>query len=194
MHCLKPTCASVCPVAALHKTNYGAVTYESGKCIGCRYCVMACPFDIPKYQWDSPVPIVGKCIMCVNKRLAQGKQPACTEICPATATEFGDRKTLIKEARRRIKEQPGKYVDHIYGEEEASGTSVLYISPIAFSEMGFKSNLIEESYPDLTWKIIEQVPNVLGIGGISLFGIMWVISRRIEMKQRMIAEKESEKE
>ncbi|MCL5104595.1 MAG: 4Fe-4S dicluster domain-containing protein [Armatimonadetes bacterium] len=194
MHCLEPTCASVCPVAALHKTEYGAVTYDSGKCIGCRYCIMACPFDVPKYQWDSPVPIVGKCIMCVNKRLAHGKQPACTETCPASATVFGDRNTLLEEARRRIKEHPERYVNHIYGEKEASGTSVLYLSPVSFRELGFKSDLIREAYPELTWKIIDKVPDVLGIGGISLFGIMWVINRRIEMKRRLVEEVDDEKE
>lgn len=194
MHCLAPTCASVCPVGALHRTEYGAVAYDAGKCIGCRYCIMACPFDVPKYQWDSPVPVIGKCIMCVNTRLARGKEPACTEICPAYATVFGERKDLLEEARRRIKEEPQRYINHIYGENEASGTSVMYISPIAFQDLGFKSNLMRQSYPELTWKIIEKVPDVVGIGGILLFGTMWVINRRMQLSQRTTEEEKDEEE
>jgi formate dehydrogenase iron-sulfur subunit len=192
MHCLEPTCASVCPVAALHRTKFGAVTYDSEKCIGCRYCVMACPFDIPKYQWDSPVPIVGKCIMCVNKRLKEGRQPACTENCPASATIFGERADLLKEAHRRIRQEPRKYVDRVYGEKEVGGTSVLYLSPIAFEEIGFKAGLSREAYPELTWRIIEQVPNIVSFGGITLFGLMWIINRRIQLK-RQAAEESAKK-
>jgi formate dehydrogenase iron-sulfur subunit len=190
MHCLGPTCASVCPVAALHKTDYGAVAYDSGKCIGCRYCIMACPFDIPKYQWDSPAPVVGKCNMCVEKRLKRYRPPACTEVCPAGATVFGDRKSLIAEAQRRIKDNPGRYVNQIYGEHEAGGTSVMYLSAVRFGELGFKKGLRPESYPELTWQILEKLPPVVGIGGATLFGLMWVINRRIEMKRRREEEKE----
>ena len=194
MHCLEPACQSVCPVGALQRTKLGAVTYESEKCIGCRYCVMACPFDMPKYQWDTPVPIVGKCVMCAERRLKHGKEPACTSVCPAGATIFGDRSELLSEAKRRIRQRPGKYINHVFGEHEAGGTSVLYISPVSFKDLGFKSDLIEESYPELTWKIIEKVPPTIGFGAALLFGTQWVINRRIEMKHRRIAEEEEAKE
>jgi formate dehydrogenase iron-sulfur subunit len=188
LHCLEPTCASVCPVAALSRTSLGAVTYDSDKCIGCRYCVMACPFDIPKYQWDSPVPIVGKCILCIDKRLRKNEEPACTGVCPAGATVFfADRNEMLDEARRRIRNNPGKYVNHIYGEKEAAGTSVMYLSPMPFRELAFQQTS-DESYPELTWRIIEKIPAVVSVGGVTLFGLMWVINRRIEMKRKALEE------
>jgi len=101
MHCLSPTCVSVCPVAAMKKTRNGPVTYDSKQCIGCRYCIMACPFDVPKYEWDSALPIVGKCVMCAP-RVAKGQPTACASVCPTGATTFGDRDALITEARARI--------------------------------------------------------------------------------------------
>ena len=106
MHCEVPTCASVCPVAALQKTPEGPVVYDAKRCMGCRYCMMACPFEIPKYQWDRPVPVVGKCIMCAG-RLKEGKPTACAEACPAEATIFGKREDLIWEARTRLREKHG---------------------------------------------------------------------------------------
>ena len=107
-HCLEPACVSSCPVGALRKTPEGAVIYDSGKCLGCRYCMMSCPFGIPRYDWDKTVPYIRKCILCYP-RLKEGKQPACTEVCPTGATIFGDRDKLIAEAHLRIKENPGKY-------------------------------------------------------------------------------------
>jgi len=101
MNCLDPTCVSVCPVAALHKNTLGPVVYEPSRCIGCRYCMMACPFSVPKYEWSKTLPLVRKCDMCAD-RLANGLPTACAEACPTGATKFGDRDQLIAEAKDRL--------------------------------------------------------------------------------------------
>ena len=98
MHCADPTCVSVCPVGALKKTALGPVVYDQTKCIGCRYCMLACPFQVPTYEWSSRLPIVRKCDMCYE-RVSHGKPTACTEACPTGATMCGDRDALIAEAR-----------------------------------------------------------------------------------------------
>lgn len=134
MHCDEPACASVCPVGSLHKEANGAVVYDADKCIGCRYCMMACPWSVPSYQWDSPVPFVRKCTMC-NDRQQLGKAPACVSGCPTGALQFGRREDLLNEARTRIAKNPDRYVDHIYGEKEAGGTGVMYLSAIPFAEL-----------------------------------------------------------
>lgn len=183
MHCLDPTCVSVCPVRALEKTEEGPVTYHADRCIGCRYCMQACPFNIPKYEWGSAAPKVRKCIMCYESRVSAGLSPACTEACPTGATKFGDREELIAEARARIADDPDRYVDHIYGVEEAGGTSVLYLSHVPFEELGFRTNIPDEPLPHLTWEILSKVPDVVGIGGVFLFGSYWVIRRRMMMEK-----------
>jgi formate dehydrogenase iron-sulfur subunit len=182
MHCLDPACASVCPVAALHKTPAGPVVYEEDRCMGCRYCMVACPFHVPKYEWEKPLPRVQKCIFCSEKRLREGGQPACTEVCPAKATVFGDREALIQEARGRIEAHPGRYVNHVYGLEEAGGTSVLYLSSVPFERLGFPTGLDQEPYPRLTWEILSKIPNVVGVGGVLMCGIWWIVNRRMELQ------------
>jgi formate dehydrogenase iron-sulfur subunit len=124
MHCAVPTCASVCPVGAFEKTASGAVVYDADKCMGCRYCMQACPFDVPKYQWDSVNPKVTKCDLC-HERVEKGDKPACVEACPTNARTFGKVDELIQEAQKRMYENPGKYYPSIYGVREAGGTSIL---------------------------------------------------------------------
>src|SRR5581483_4826948 len=109
MNCQDPACASACPVGALKKTALGPVTYEGDRCIGCRYCMIACPFSVPKYEWSKALPLVRKCDMCAD-RVARGEQTACAEACPTGATKFGDRDALIEEGRERIVKNPGQYV------------------------------------------------------------------------------------
>jgi len=181
MHCEEPACASVCPVGALQKTALGPVTYAEDRCIGCRYCMLACPFGVPTYEWSSNQPRVKKCIMCFDKAVSQGKQPACTQACPSGATVFGDRDALIVEARRRLAEEPERYVQHIYGLEEVGGTSVLYLSSVPFERLGFKTTLRHDPYPMLTWKVLSKLPNVVSIAGAGLFGIWWITKRRDEV-------------
>lgn len=183
MHCLDPTCVSVCPVAALEKTTAGPVIYHEDRCMGCRYCVMACPFEIPKYEWNKVLPRVQKCIMCYDKLVSKGEQPACTSVCPTGATIFGDRDELLNEAHHRIEVHPARYVNHVYGEHEAGGTSVLYLSDIFFQELGFKHTLEDVSYPKLTWEVLSKIPNIVSVGGVALFGIWWIINRRITIEK-----------
>jgi formate dehydrogenase iron-sulfur subunit len=148
MHCLHPACVSACPVSALEQNEYGAVVYDADRCIGCRYCMVACPFGVPKIEWDKPIPLIRKCTFC-SDRQDEGLEPACTEACPTEALLFGERAALIAEARARIEAHPGEYVDHIYGEHELGGTSWMYISPVPFVELGFPA-LGEETVTGLS--------------------------------------------
>jgi formate dehydrogenase iron-sulfur subunit len=171
----------VCPVGALVKTPEGPVTYDADKCIGCRYCMVACPFGIPKYQWGEALPKVQKCIMCAEKRVSKGLKPACATVCPSGATTFGERDALIAEARKRIRSTPNEYVDHVYGLEEAGGTSVLYLSCVPFESIGFPTGVQDDAYPKLTWNILSKIPNIVSTGGVVMFGIWWIVNRRMQL-------------
>ena len=176
-HCLEPACASACPVGALHQTEIGAVVYDSDKCLGCRYCMMACPYGIPRYDWDQQVPYVRKCIMCYDQ-IEIGQQPACTQACPEKATIFGDRKELLLEAHRRISQDPGKYIDHVWGEHEAGGTNVLYVSDIDLGFLSYGAGPGEKPLPETTRLAMKSVPFAfVGMGGV-MYGLNWIIGRR----------------
>jgi len=137
MHCIDPACVSACPVTALVKQHEtGIVTYNKDACIGCRYCQVACPFMIPKFEWDKPFPVIAKCNLCLYSRIEKGGEPGCTAACPTGAVIFGKTVDLLEDARKRIKNEPGRYIDHIYGEKEAGGTQVLYLSAIPFATLG----------------------------------------------------------
>ena len=140
--------------------------------------MLACPFGVPTYEWDKRLPKVQKCVMCYEKRVKEGRQPACAEACPTGATKFGEREDLIREAEARIAKDPDHYVDHIYGLKEAGGTSVLYLSPVSFADLGFPG-VVDESYPKLTWNILTKIPSIVSIGGVALLGIYWVVNRRM---------------
>jgi formate dehydrogenase iron-sulfur subunit len=180
MHCVTPTCASVCPVGALEKTQIGAVIYHKDICMGCRYCMAACPFKIPRYEWDKALPYVRKCDFCYG-RIINGQSPACAEVCPTGALTFGNRGDLIQEARKRFKAASPTYVDHIYGESEIGGTSLLIISDIAMEKLGYPGDLAENPLPSLTWAALEKVPNVVFLGGAFLTGLWWITKRREEV-------------
>jgi formate dehydrogenase iron-sulfur subunit len=188
-HCLEPACAQACPVGALHKTLEGVVMYDKGKCLGCRYCMMACPYGIPRYDWDKPVPYVEKCILCYD-RIKEGKQPACTEICPTKATIFGNRDDLIAEAHKRINENPGKYINRVWGEHEVGGTSVLYLSDIDLNFLAMKADLGTESLPSTTELAMKSVPFAFVGMGAFMYGLNWIIKRRIDLQ----GDKDKEKE
>lgn len=158
MHCVHPACASACTVGALRKTPEGPVIYEADKCIGCRYCQYACPFGVPSYDWQNPLGLIGKCEMCVS-RIEEGEKPACASACPNGAIRFGKRHMLLAQAKAQIASNPGRYVDHIYGEHEAGGTSVLYLAPVPFSALGFPTVQVDPIPEQAEW-VMKKTPVV----------------------------------
>lgn len=137
MHCEHAPCVSACLVGAMQKATDGTVTYDASRCIGCRYCMMACPFERLSYEYASALtPRVRKCELCQH-RTAVGQLPACVEICPVEALVYGNRKELLDYAHERIAEHPDRYVDHVYGETEGGGTSWLYLADRPFADLGF---------------------------------------------------------
>jgi formate dehydrogenase iron-sulfur subunit len=182
-HCLEPACVTACPVGALHKTKEGAVVYDSDKCLGCRYCMMACPYGIPRYDWDEPVPFIRKCILCYND-IKNGEQPACTKICPEGATIFGERSELLKIAHKRIEENPDRYIDKVWGEHEIGGTNVLYLSDIDLGFLTYQTHLGKEPLEETTATAMKSVPFAfVGMGGFML-GLNWIIRRRMEFSKK----------
>jgi len=190
MHCEDPSCASVCPVGALYKSEQGPVAYDESRCIGCRYCMVACPFGVPKYEWDTPLPRVRKCIGCLG-RVQAGQQTACAAACPTGATLFGERDELLAEARRRLQASPDDYVQHVYGEREVGGTNVLVLASVPFATLGFPGNLPDKEMPSLTWEALSKIPNVVSVGGVALLGLWWIIHRRMTV-ERLEAESAAE--
>jgi len=190
MHCQDPACASACLVGALKKTAAGPVTYDGAKCIGCRYCLVACPFSVPRYEWSKLVPYVKKCDMCAARQ-AKGEQPACVEACPVQASIVGNRDDILDEAQRRILGD-SKYVRHIYGSDEAGGTSVFYISDVPFEKLGFIA-APRQPLPVLTASALGDGPTVIVVGGAVLAGLYWITQRRAQVALAEAAEK-SEKE
>lgn len=176
MHCLDPACASACLAKALEKTEAGPVVYHKERCLGCRYCMVACQFDVPKFDFASPAPYIYKCSFCADRQ-AQGLKPACASVCPSGALTFGHRADLLEEARTRIYQNPGKYVHHVYGESEAGGTNWLYITDVPFESLGFRSDLGPTSPPELTRTALAAVPFVLTLWPPLLMGL-YTFSRR----------------
>jgi formate dehydrogenase iron-sulfur subunit len=195
MHCEDPSCASVCPVGAMKKTAAGPVTYDPDRCMGCRYCLIACPFDVPTYEWNARVPRVRKCEMCASSNARRGgKGPACAEACPEEATLFGAKKELIAVARRRMKEAPGRYFPHLYGIEEAGGTRVVVIGPKSPAELGLPPEVLKHPLPELTWHALEHVPDVVLFGSVILGGLYWLTNRREKVRRHEDENNESSKE
>lgn len=177
-HCLEPACASVCFVAAFTKTPEGAVTYDPSVCVGCRYCMIGCPFEIPTYEYDQAItPRIMKCTMCYP-RIKEGLLPGCVEVCPTEALTYGKRDDLIKIARKRIQSHPDRYIDHIYGEKEMGGTSWLYLSGVPFSQLGLREDLGYKPAPELTSGALSMVPMVVGLWPVLLTGIYAMNKRK----------------
>jgi formate dehydrogenase iron-sulfur subunit len=179
-HCVEPSCVSVCPVGALVKREDGPVLYNKDICLGCRYCMIGCPFRIPKFEWHSATPRIRKCVLCAP-RLDRGLPPACAEACPTEATVFGDRDTLVAVARARLAANPERYHPHIYGLTEVGGTSVLFLSPVPFEELDFDTAVASFPLPDLTWRLLMHIPNVVLLGAGFLGASYWLFRRREEV-------------
>lgn len=177
-NCVEPACASACPVAALRKTPEGPVTYDPYRCLGCRYCQLACPFQIPRFEWNRALPVITKCNMCAE-RLAKGKAPACVTVCPVQALQFGPRDQILAEAAARIADHSGRYVPAIYGVEEVGGTSWLYVSDVPFEELGFPV-VVREPLPAYAWRALGKIPGLVVALGATLTAVEAIVRRRME--------------
>ena len=178
-HCQEPACASACFVKALKKDETGAVVYDESLCVGCRYCMVACPFNIPAYTYNDPLtPKVTKCTMCLP-RIKEGKLPGCVEICPREALIFGKRKDLVKLAWKKINKNPDHYIEHVYGEYEMGGTSWLYLSGIPFEQIDMREDLGVTPAPQFTSGALGTVPIIVGLWPVLLTGV-YAISKRKE--------------
>lgn len=189
MHCLSPACASACLTRAMHKTAEGPVTWTADRCMGCRFCMISCPFDMPKFEYHSAVPRIQKCVMCWD-RVAEGKKPACVENCPAGALTFGRRTDLLELAKQRIYAEPDKYLHQIYGENEAGGTGWLYLASVPFEQLGFRTDLGTTPYPTYTREFLYAVPVVLTV----VPPLLLAMSRAAKERAAQVEEREGESE
>jgi len=176
MHCIEPACVSSCPVVALEKTEEGPVIYNQYKCLGCRYCELACPFLVPRFEWETWNPYIRKCDMCYDRQ-QEGKPPACVEACPTGALLWGTREELLADAKARIEASPRTYVHHVYGEHEAGGTAFLHLAGRPFDELGYRRNLPLESYREYTKQSMLSVPYVLSTLALALGSVAWMVNR-----------------
>jgi Fe-S-cluster-containing dehydrogenase component len=190
MHCVDPACVGACMLGALQKGRYGVVSYDASLCVGCRYCEAACPFNVPKFEWTKKAPKIVKCELC-NHRLAEGKQPACSEVCPRGAVIYGKYTDLLTDARKRLAAEPDKYVQRIYGEKELGGTQVLYVSHVDFEHLGFRFN-DEQSVPHTQQTVQHRVYKGF-VAPIALYAILGAVAFRNRKRNHAEGETEDEK-
>jgi len=209
MHCEEPACVSACPVTALHKHADGPVVYDKSRCIGCRYCMWACPWGVPTAEWESLDPSIRKCTHCADRLssavpqyhngtplsgeeqshwVTQHLEPACVKACPSGCLKYGERDELLAEAKQRVKNHPDRYVDHIYGEHEAGGTTMLYLASVPFEQIGFPK-VQSEAFPHLSAIALGAVPPaVVGVGA-ALGGAYAISKRREKVAAAEVAER-----
>jgi formate dehydrogenase iron-sulfur subunit len=187
-HCLEPACVEACIVGALQKSPEGPIVYDRDICIGCRYCMIACPFEIPRYSWEDTVPYIQKCDLCHERVTSEGKLPACVEACPTEATIFGKRGELLTEAHRRLAAEPEKYIQRVWGERQVGGTSVLYVSDVDLNLTDLATSISDETpMPKRTFKILHHMPAVFVEMAAVMGGIYWVIERREKLAHEKAA-------
>ena len=184
MNCLNPACVSACTVGALQKRPDGPVVYDSDRCIGCRYCMYACPFGVPTFEWEKQFSLIVKCDGCAT-RIDQGKPPACVEACPAAALTFGNRTELLTIANQRIYSGRGSYVEHIYGENEVGGTSMLYLAGVPFEQLGFPT-LPNEAPAEINATIMHSTPTIAAGMIMALSGIYTLIKKRDQLEMQPV--------
>ena len=195
MHCVDPNCISACPVSALTKDpTTGVVKYNKDNCIGCRYCQIACPYNIPKFQWDLAFPQIVKCQLC-NHRFPEGGYSACCEFCPNGASIFGNVQDLRKEAQRRLALPVGRtadyplhrvdaketrqwvvspYVPKVFGEKDGGGNQVLMLAGVPFQKLGLPQ-LGDESTAAHAEGLYHTLYKGMIIPYVILGGLFWVI-------------------
>ncbi len=205
MHCVDPGCVSVCPVTAMRRhPKTGIVTHHPDACIGCRTCMVGCPYNVPQFDYDNPFGEIHKCQMCNQagvERIDKGQMTGCAEACPTGATLFGSRKALLEEAKRRMTLKPGEiynyprgdvrspdshhekavpeYRQHVWGEKEAGGTNVLHISSIPFDKLGMPP-LQERSYASISETVQHTLYSYMALPAIALAGLTYVVRRNTE--------------
>lgn len=185
MHCVDPACAAACMMHALQKDEKGIVYWDGSRCVGCRYCQVACPYNVPKFEWSSLNPKIVKCELC-RHRLALGRLPACVEVCPRKAVIYGTRDELLTEAHRRLKEQPERYVQKVYGERDGGGTQVLYLAHVDFEKLGLPS-LGDSPVPE-TVRTVQGTVYKGFVAPVALYGLLALIVRRNQRKQETVEE------
>ncbi|WP_275099035.1 hydrogenase 2 operon protein HybA [Sedimenticola hydrogenitrophicus] len=202
MHCVDPACVSACPVTALDKNpQTGIVQYNPDVCIGCRNCMVACPYNIPQYEYNDPRGQIQKCQFCNQagvERISQGLLPGCAEVCPTGATLFGTRRELLEEAKRRLAAKPGEtytyargrasdglhthdkeapeYRQHVYGERELGGTQVMHIAGVPLNRLGLPE-LPERSYASIAEGVQHTLYKGMIAPAIALAGLAFVVKR-----------------
>lgn len=181
MHCQEPSCVGVCFAKAIKVAESGAVVYDAKRCVGCRYCMIACPYDVPKYEWDKVFPSIMKCQLCADK-VEKGGAPSCTSVCPTGALTFGEREELLRKAKKAIVGDK-RYIDRIYGETEGGGTRWLYISDVPFEELGLPMNLSSRSVPSMVHDYSKWKPGVFAGAAAVLGGLGFYTWRRLKVEE-----------